>query len=81
MSTEEVKGEFLAYIANAYSGEEHTGLWREAEKAVAEIDRLTRFARAEFERGFQEGEAKQAILEIQGRERFLAELKKKGGGK
>jgi hypothetical protein len=44
---------------------------REAEEARARSEHCG------FERGFREGECKQAILEIQGRERFLAEQKAK----
>jgi flagellar biosynthesis/type III secretory pathway protein FliH len=32
-----------------------------------------------YEKGFRDGESKQAILEIRGRDKFLAELKKKRG--
>lgn len=54
--------------------------------AVAEleqkVERLEQKVKTEFERGFTEGECKQAILELQGQDRFLSELKcKKCGAK
>ena len=52
------------------------------DKMNAEIAWLKQHAKAEFDRGLKEGESKQAILEIQARERFLEELRaerEKGG--
>jgi len=47
----------------------------ELKKLKAEVERLKQHAHAEYQRGLEEGRATQAILEIQGRERFLNELK------
>jgi len=41
----------------------------------AKIERLQEHAESEYQRGLEEGRSCQAILEIQGRERFLAELR------
>lgn len=41
-----------------------------------EIDRLIEQMSAEFERGVVEGSTTQAMLEIQGRERFLESIRK-----
>ncbi len=43
-----------------------------------EVEQLERKVKEEHQRGLEEGSSCQAILEIQGRERFLAELKKDG---
>lgn len=50
---------------------------RETQKAD-EIKRLKTHVEHEYRRGLEEGSSCQAILEIQGQERFLAELKKDG---
>ncbi len=42
---------------------------------LGEIEQLQKHAETEYQRGLEEGSSCQAILEIQGRERFLAELK------
>lgn len=47
-------------------------------KQQAEIERLQVHAESEYRRGLEEGSSCQAILEIQGRERFLKELKEDG---
>lgn len=56
----------------------HTVIESEADKTVeehGELVRLREHARAEYQRGLEEGSSCQAILEIQGRERFVQELK------
>ena len=42
-----------------------------------EIVRLKKRLATEYDRGFREGESKQAIIEIQARDRFIAGLKKR----
>lgn len=44
---------------------------------ITDVDAKVKAARQEgFDKGFAEGESKQAIIEIQGRERFIADMKK-----
>ncbi len=40
-----------------------------------EVDRLIKHAEAEYQRGLEEGSSAQAIQEVQGRERFLADVR------
>ena len=46
----------------------------ENSKLKAELLRMRHFAKKEFERGLAEGQTTQAILEVQGRDRFLRSL-------
>ena len=56
---------FVAALINAYR-----------EGRLVSSDRIQRAREEGFEEGFREGESKQAILEIKGREKFLETLRK-----
>ncbi len=57
-----------AHFRNLADGESFTIV-------LAEIDRLEQQCAAEYQRGLEEGNSNQAILELQGRDRFVRELK------
>jgi len=48
---------------------------REIQSLQAKVEQLEKRVEAEYQRGLEEGASGQAIKEIHGRERFLAELK------
>lgn len=47
----------------------------EIEQLQAEVERLTKLADARYEKGLEDGRSAQAILELQGRDLFIRDLK------